>query len=42
VESEAERESAARAGVQPWAGGERELFIRIVPTRITGRRIVAA
>ena len=41
VESEAERESATRAGVQPWAGGERELFIRIVPTRITGRRIVA-
>ena len=42
VESEVERESATRAGVQPWAGGERELFIRIVPTRITGRRIVAA
>jgi nitroimidazol reductase NimA-like FMN-containing flavoprotein (pyridoxamine 5'-phosphate oxidase superfamily) len=42
VESEAEREAAARAGVQPWAGGERALFIRIVPTRITGRRIKAA
>ena len=41
VESEAERESAARAGVEPWAGGTRELFIRIVPHRITGRRIKA-
>jgi nitroimidazol reductase NimA-like FMN-containing flavoprotein (pyridoxamine 5'-phosphate oxidase superfamily) len=42
VESEAERAAAVRAGVEPWAGGERELFVRIVPTRGTGRRIVAA
>jgi nitroimidazol reductase NimA-like FMN-containing flavoprotein (pyridoxamine 5'-phosphate oxidase superfamily) len=42
VESEADRQSAARAGVQPWASGERELFIRIVPHRITGRRIQPA
>jgi nitroimidazol reductase NimA-like FMN-containing flavoprotein (pyridoxamine 5'-phosphate oxidase superfamily) len=42
VESEAERESAARAGVEPWAGGVRELFIRIVPHRITGRLIRSA
>ncbi|GAA3561097.1 hypothetical protein GCM10022419_047170 [Nonomuraea rosea] len=27
------------AGVSPWAGGERLLYIRIVPSRITGRRI---
>ncbi|MBB6349074.1 trehalose/maltose hydrolase-like predicted phosphorylase/transcriptional regulator with XRE-family HTH domain [Nonomuraea muscovyensis] len=27
------------AGVSPWAGGERELYIRIVPHQITGRRI---
>ncbi|MEV0829454.1 pyridoxamine 5'-phosphate oxidase family protein [Nonomuraea rubra] len=26
-------------GVTPWAGGERELYIRIVPQHITGRRI---
>jgi nitroimidazol reductase NimA-like FMN-containing flavoprotein (pyridoxamine 5'-phosphate oxidase superfamily) len=39
VESEAERESAARAGVEPWPAGERELFLRIVPHRVTGRRI---
>ena len=42
VDSEAERESALRAGVEPWAGGERELFVRIVPSRITGRRIIPA
>src|SRR5580704_13316748 len=39
VESEAEREAAAQAGVEPWPAGERELFLRIVPHRVTGRRI---
>jgi nitroimidazol reductase NimA-like FMN-containing flavoprotein (pyridoxamine 5'-phosphate oxidase superfamily) len=39
VESEAERASAAAAGVEPWPGGDRELFLRITPTRVTGRRI---
>jgi len=39
VEAEAERKAAMAAGVEPWAGGERELFLRIVPHRITGRRI---
>jgi nitroimidazol reductase NimA-like FMN-containing flavoprotein (pyridoxamine 5'-phosphate oxidase superfamily) len=42
VESEAERESAERAGVQPWPAGPREMFIRIVPHRVTGRRIQPA
>ena len=33
-------ENAVReAGVEPWAPGPRELFVQIVPTRITGRRI---
>ncbi|MFI9561237.1 pyridoxamine 5'-phosphate oxidase family protein [Nonomuraea endophytica] len=27
------------AGVQPWADGERELYVRIIPHEITGRRI---
>ncbi|MEV0623416.1 pyridoxamine 5'-phosphate oxidase family protein [Nonomuraea sp. NPDC050404] len=31
--------AVAGAGVTPWAGGERQLFIRIVPQQITGRRI---
>jgi nitroimidazol reductase NimA-like FMN-containing flavoprotein (pyridoxamine 5'-phosphate oxidase superfamily) len=39
VDSEAERASVMRSGVEPWAGGEKELFVRVVPTRITGRRI---
>ena len=37
--SEDERASAERAGVEPWPAGDRELFIRIVPSRVTGRRI---
>jgi nitroimidazol reductase NimA-like FMN-containing flavoprotein (pyridoxamine 5'-phosphate oxidase superfamily) len=39
VDSEAERASVSAAGVEPWPGGDRELFLRIMPTRITGRRI---
>jgi len=39
VEGEAERQAAAQAGVEPWPAGERELFLRIVPHRVTGRRI---
>jgi nitroimidazol reductase NimA-like FMN-containing flavoprotein (pyridoxamine 5'-phosphate oxidase superfamily) len=39
VESEAERASVAGAGVEPWPGGDRELFLRIIPVRITGRRV---
>jgi nitroimidazol reductase NimA-like FMN-containing flavoprotein (pyridoxamine 5'-phosphate oxidase superfamily) len=37
--SEAERESAVQAGVEPWAAGVREMFVRIVPSHVTGRRI---
>lgn len=39
VESDAERTSVLEAGVETWPGGDRELFLRIVPSRITGRRI---
>jgi nitroimidazol reductase NimA-like FMN-containing flavoprotein (pyridoxamine 5'-phosphate oxidase superfamily) len=39
VESAAERASVAGAGVEPWPGEDRELFLRIVPSRVTGRRI---
>jgi nitroimidazol reductase NimA-like FMN-containing flavoprotein (pyridoxamine 5'-phosphate oxidase superfamily) len=41
VQPGADREAAEAASVQPWPGGERELFVRIVPSRITGRRIGA-
>jgi len=40
VASEAERASVLEADVQPWAGGPKALFLRITPSRITGRRIV--
>jgi nitroimidazol reductase NimA-like FMN-containing flavoprotein (pyridoxamine 5'-phosphate oxidase superfamily) len=39
VNSEAERASVSDAGVRPWPGGDRELFLRVIPARITGRRI---
>jgi nitroimidazol reductase NimA-like FMN-containing flavoprotein (pyridoxamine 5'-phosphate oxidase superfamily) len=39
VDSEEERASVARAGVEPFPEGEREHFIRITPVRITGRRV---
>ena len=40
VTSEAEvRHLAQHAGVRPWAGGARDVYVRIIPRRITGRRI---
>jgi nitroimidazol reductase NimA-like FMN-containing flavoprotein (pyridoxamine 5'-phosphate oxidase superfamily) len=39
LDDDTERAEAAAAGVVPWAGGDREHFIRITPARITGRRI---
>jgi nitroimidazol reductase NimA-like FMN-containing flavoprotein (pyridoxamine 5'-phosphate oxidase superfamily) len=42
MDTEEERASVINAGVQPWPEGEREQFIRIRPTRITGRRVCKA
>ncbi|MFF3438359.1 pyridoxamine 5'-phosphate oxidase family protein [Streptosporangium sp. NPDC002721] len=39
VSSEEDRAALAALGVRPWAGGERELYVRIAATEITGRRI---
>jgi nitroimidazol reductase NimA-like FMN-containing flavoprotein (pyridoxamine 5'-phosphate oxidase superfamily) len=39
VDDEAERDSLLGVGVEPWAGGEKALFLRISPTLVTGRRI---
>lgn len=39
VDSASELAEVRRSGVQAWPGGEKDLFIRIVPDRITGRRI---
>ncbi|WP_039820133.1 helix-turn-helix domain-containing protein [Nocardiopsis halophila] len=30
----------AAAPVRPWAGGERESFVRVMPSKVTGRRVV--
>jgi nitroimidazol reductase NimA-like FMN-containing flavoprotein (pyridoxamine 5'-phosphate oxidase superfamily) len=42
IESEAKRADAMRAGVEPWPAGQRELFVRIIPSRVTGRRLLPA
>jgi nitroimidazol reductase NimA-like FMN-containing flavoprotein (pyridoxamine 5'-phosphate oxidase superfamily) len=39
VDTDQERAAVASAGVEPWPEGEREHFISINPTRVTGRRI---
>ena len=35
----AEEDAARETGVESWAPGDRELFVRIVPSRVTGRRV---
>jgi nitroimidazol reductase NimA-like FMN-containing flavoprotein (pyridoxamine 5'-phosphate oxidase superfamily) len=37
--SQAERAEVLESGVEPWPSGDRELAIRITPTRISGRRL---
>jgi len=39
VTDEAERAAVAQTGIAPWAGGAKELYMRIRPSHITGRRI---
>ncbi len=39
VDSETEREAVQAADVESWAGGVRDHFLRITPSRVTGRRI---
>ncbi|MGP4093624.1 helix-turn-helix domain-containing protein [Nonomuraea sp. KM90] len=39
VTEEEERATAAATGVEPWAGGERQQYLKIIPCRLTGRRI---
>ena len=39
VDDAEERASLLTVGLEPWAGGERALFLRIVPSLVTGRRI---
>jgi len=39
VDDEPELATVLGAGIEPWAGGEREQYVRIKPTFISGRRI---
>jgi len=39
LDADEEQEAARLADVEPWAPGERNHFIRVVPVRVTGRRI---
>ena len=40
VDSQEELAPLARLGVQPWSGGSKEQFMRVIPIHITGRRIL--
>ncbi|GGZ45556.1 DUF1918 domain-containing protein [Streptomyces bluensis] len=42
AEPDATRRLAERAHSEPWPGGEREMWVSIRPTRLTGRRITPA
>jgi len=39
VDTAEEREAVEQAGLETWPGGQREAFLRVIPSRITGRRI---
>jgi nitroimidazol reductase NimA-like FMN-containing flavoprotein (pyridoxamine 5'-phosphate oxidase superfamily) len=39
IDDDQERAVVMRAGIEPWAGGERNHFVQIKPTAISGRRI---
>ena len=41
TEPDAVRRLVDRAHTEPWSGGEREMWVSIEPTRITGRRITS-
>jgi nitroimidazol reductase NimA-like FMN-containing flavoprotein (pyridoxamine 5'-phosphate oxidase superfamily) len=39
IDDEQERAAVQGVGIEPWAGGERDQFVRIKPTSVSGRRI---
>lgn len=39
VTDPAELDRVKALDIEPWAGGERDVYVRLVPTEITGRRI---
>jgi transcriptional regulator with XRE-family HTH domain len=42
VTAPADLKAAAELGIGPWAGGDRDTYIRVSPRRVTGRRIRAS
>lgn len=42
VTTPAELETVRSLGIEPWAGGERDIYLRVVITDVTGRRIRAS
>jgi hypothetical protein len=41
VTAQAELDKVTALAIDPWAGGDRDVYIRIVASEITGRRIRA-
>jgi len=39
MESDDELAVASQAGVESWVAGDRDLFMRITPTKVTGHRV---
>ncbi len=39
LDDQEERTAAAAAGIDPWAAGDKDVYIRIRPALVTGRRI---
>jgi nitroimidazol reductase NimA-like FMN-containing flavoprotein (pyridoxamine 5'-phosphate oxidase superfamily) len=39
VQDDAERDALRQIGLEPWPGGSRDVFVRISPSVISGRRI---
>jgi nitroimidazol reductase NimA-like FMN-containing flavoprotein (pyridoxamine 5'-phosphate oxidase superfamily) len=39
LEDQEERAAAAAAGIDPWPGGDKDVYISIRPTHISGRRV---
>jgi transcriptional regulator with XRE-family HTH domain len=39
IEEPSEMDSAQSLSIVPWAGGDRDAYVRVVPGKITGRRI---
>ena len=41
VDDTVERQQLEKLGIEPWAGGDRDVYVRLSPTQVSGRRIHA-